>query len=134
MRAAHRLPRYTGAIVGEQRAHVPGRMPCAGCGLAATESASRISVAGIRPRIRPMLDFAAARRMMVDCQVRTSDVTDLRLIAAMLMVPREQFVPKAAAELAYLDTDLPVGTGARALTKPMVLAKLVQAAEIKETD
>ena len=81
-----------------------------------------------------MLDFAAARRMMVDCQVRTSDVTDLRLIAAMLMVPREQFVPKAAAELAYLDTDLPVGAGARALIKPMVLAKLVQAAEIKGTD
>jgi protein-L-isoaspartate(D-aspartate) O-methyltransferase len=81
-----------------------------------------------------MLDFAAARRMMVDGQVRTSDVTDLRLIAAMLSVPRERFVPKAAAELAYLDTDLPVGTGARALIKPMVLAKLVHAAEIKETD
>jgi protein-L-isoaspartate(D-aspartate) O-methyltransferase len=81
-----------------------------------------------------MLDFAAARRMMVDSQVRTSDVTDLRLIAAMLSVPRERFVPKAAAELAYLDTDLPVGTGARALIKPMVLAKLLQAAEIKESD
>ena len=58
-----------------------------------------------------MLDFAAARRMMVDSQVRTSDVTNLQLIAAMLAVPRERFVPKAAAELAYLDTDLPVGTG-----------------------
>ena len=81
-----------------------------------------------------MLDFAAARRMMVDCQVRTSDVTDLRLIAAMLSVPRERFVPRAAAELAYLDTDLPVGKGARALVKPMVLAKLLQAAQIKETD
>ena len=81
-----------------------------------------------------MLDFAAARRMMVDCQVRTSDVTDLRLIAAMLSVPRERFVPKASAELAYLDTDLLVGAGARALIKPMVLAKLLQAAEIKETD
>ena len=81
-----------------------------------------------------MLDFAAARRTMVDCQVRTSDVTDLRLIAAMLSVPRERFVSKASAELAYLDTDLPVGTGARALIKPMVLAKLMQAAEIKETD
>src|SRR5256885_16040148 len=34
-----------------------------------------------------MIDFAAARRMMVDCQVRTSDVTDLRLIPAMLAVP-----------------------------------------------
>jgi protein-L-isoaspartate(D-aspartate) O-methyltransferase len=80
-----------------------------------------------------MLDFAAARRMMVDCQVRTSDVTDLRVIAAMLTVPRERFVPKASAELAYLDADLPVDS-ARRLLKPMVLAKLIQAAEIGETD
>jgi len=82
-----------------------------------------------------MLDFAAARRTMVDCQVRTSDVTDLRLISAMLSVPRERFVPKASAELAYLDTDLPVDAGGtRGLIKPMVLAKLLQAAEIRETD
>jgi protein-L-isoaspartate(D-aspartate) O-methyltransferase len=80
-----------------------------------------------------MLDFAAARRMMVDCQVRTSDVTDLRLIAAMLAVPRERFVPKASADLAYLDADLPIGAG-RGLVKPMVLAKLLQAAEIGGAD
>jgi protein-L-isoaspartate(D-aspartate) O-methyltransferase len=80
-----------------------------------------------------MIDFAVARRMMVDCQVRTSDVTDLRLIAAMLAVPRERFAPKASAELAYLDADLPVEAG-RGLVKPMVLAKLLQAAEIEETE
>jgi protein-L-isoaspartate(D-aspartate) O-methyltransferase len=80
-----------------------------------------------------MLDFVAARRMMVDCQVRTSDVTDLRLIGAMLMVPRERFAPKMAAELAYLDADLPV-EAERRLMKPMVLAKLLQAAEIKEAN
>jgi len=80
-----------------------------------------------------MLDFAAARRMMVDSQVRTSDVTDLRLIAAMLTVPRERFAPKESAELAYLDADLPVEAGRR-LMKPMVLSKLLQAAEIGETD
>ena len=50
-----------------------------------------------------MIDFAAARRMMVDGQVRTSDVTDLRLIAAMLEIPRERFVPQDKADLAYLD-------------------------------
>src|SRR5882672_11645846 len=60
------------------------------------------------PKDSLMLDFAAARRMMVDCQVRTSDVTDLRLIAAMLAVPRERFVPETKADLAYLDLDLPV--------------------------
>ena len=42
-----------------------------------------------------MADFATARRMMVDGQVRTADVTDLRIIAAMLDVPRERFVPPA---------------------------------------
>jgi protein-L-isoaspartate(D-aspartate) O-methyltransferase len=82
-----------------------------------------------------MVDFAAARRMMVDCQVRTSDVTDLRLIAAMMAVPRERFVPESKAELAYLDMDLPVtAAGPRSLIKPMVLAKLIQAAEIAEND
>ena len=61
-----------------------------------------------------MIDFAAARRMMVDGQVRTSDVTDPRLIAAMLEVPRERFVPEAKAGLAYLDFDVPVSRRAPA--------------------
>lgn len=85
-----------------------------------------------------MIDFAAARRMMVDGQIRTNDVTDLRLIGAMLAVPRERFVPQAKAELAYLDADLPVveagESGSRRLLKPMVLAKLIQAAEVGESD
>jgi protein-L-isoaspartate(D-aspartate) O-methyltransferase len=86
-----------------------------------------------------MIDFAAARRMMVDGQVRTSDVTDLRLIAAMLDVAREHFLPEAKAGLAYLDLDLPAmegeaGIPVRCLIKPMVLAKLIQAAEIGAGD
>jgi protein-L-isoaspartate(D-aspartate) O-methyltransferase len=79
-----------------------------------------------------MTDFAAARRHMVDGQVRTANVTDLRIIAAMQEVPRERFVPQAA--LAYLDFDVPVGAGPRRLLKPMVLAKLVQAADLAGTD
>ena len=58
-----------------------------------------------------MTDFTAARRNMVDGQVRTADVTDRRLLAAMLEVPREQFVAPAMAGLAYLDLDLPVLEG-----------------------
>ena len=83
-----------------------------------------------------MFDFAAARRMMVDGQVRTSDVTDPRIIAAMLDLPRERFVPERNAALAYLDLDVAVtdGTPARRLLKPMVLAKLVQAADIGPQD
>lgn len=82
-----------------------------------------------------MTDYAAARRHMVDGQVRTADVTDLRIISAMLEVPRERFAPEASASLAYLDLDLPVGEGsARRLLKPMVLAKLIQAADLTATD
>jgi protein-L-isoaspartate(D-aspartate) O-methyltransferase len=86
-----------------------------------------------------MMDFAAARRMMVDGQVRTSDVTDPRIIAAMLELPRERFVPESRAGLAYLDLDVAVGAptagaGARCLLKPMVLAKLVQAGAVKAGD
>lgn len=86
-----------------------------------------------------MIDFATARRMMVDGQIRPSDVTDLRLIAAMLDVPRERFLPPATAALAYLDLDVPVALGAergpsRRLLKPMILAKLIQAAAVEESD
>jgi protein-L-isoaspartate(D-aspartate) O-methyltransferase len=85
-----------------------------------------------------MMDFAAARRAMVDSQVRTSDVTDLALIAAMLAIPRERFVPDAMVPLAYLDRDLPLdgrGAGAsRWLMKPMVLARLIQAADPRPQD
>ena len=77
-----------------------------------------------------MIDFAAARRNMVDGQIRTHDVTDLALIGAFLDVPRERFVPAAKAPLAYLDFDVQIGEAAdaRRLLKPMVLAKLIQAA------
>ncbi len=83
-----------------------------------------------------MTDFAAARRNMVEGQVRTADVTDLRIISAMLEIPREQFVAPALAGLAYLDLDVPVGEGAasRRLIKPMVLAKLVQALDLTSSD
>jgi len=84
-----------------------------------------------------MIDFAAARRMMVDGQVRTADVTDLRLLGAMLDVPRERFFPEDKVSLAYLDRDMPVsepGRPVRRLLKPMVLAKLIQAAEVAESD
>src|SRR5258705_3934747 len=83
-----------------------------------------------------MFDFAAARRMMVDGQVRTSDVTDQRIIAAMLDLPRERFVPERQASVAYVDLDVVItaGTPARRLLKPMVLAKLVQAAEVGPQD
>jgi protein-L-isoaspartate(D-aspartate) O-methyltransferase len=80
-----------------------------------------------------MFDTASARRMMVDGQVRTAGITDLDLIAAMLAVPRERFVPQPLAEQAYRDGDIAIGDG-RVLLKPMVLAKLIQAARVKSDD
>lgn len=85
----------------------------------------------------PMSGFATARQNMVDGQVRPSDVTDIRLLDAMLAVPREAFVPETRQALAYLDLDLDVseaGAAKRYLIKPAVLAKMLQAAEIKASD
>ena len=84
-----------------------------------------------------MTNFTVLRKAMVDGQVRTSDVTDRAIIAAMLDVARERFVPASKAELAYLDTDIAVTEttqAGRRLLKPMVLAKLIQAAEINQGD
>src|SRR5262249_33583720 len=78
-----------------------------------------------------------ARQKMVDGQVRTSDVTDARILDAMLAVPREAFVPESKRALAYLDLDLDVSEGGatkRYLIKPAVMAKMLQAAEINSTD
>jgi len=80
-----------------------------------------------------MVDFQAARRAMVDGQIRTNDVTNLDLIDAMLEIPREAFVPEQFAAQAYLDRDLPLkarnGAG-RYLLKPEVTAKLIQAGNV----
>ena len=84
-----------------------------------------------------MSGFTTARQHMVDGQVRPSDVTDIRILDAMLAVPREAFVPENRQALAYLDLDLDVSEGGAAkryLIKPAVLAKMLQAAEIKATD
>ncbi|MGA0564086.1 protein-L-isoaspartate O-methyltransferase family protein [Ancylobacter sp. VNQ12] len=79
-----------------------------------------------------MINFAELRRAMVDAQVRANDVTDLRIVAAMLETPRERFVPAGLRNFAYIDDDLLVkdASPARYLMEPMVLAKLLQAAEI----
>jgi protein-L-isoaspartate(D-aspartate) O-methyltransferase len=84
-----------------------------------------------------MSDFSTARQKMVDGQVRPSDVTDIRIIDAMLAVPREEFVPDSQRAMAYLDIDLDIsaaGGSKRFLIKPVVLARMLQAAEVKASD
>ena len=81
------------------------------------------------------MDFVLARRMMVDGQVRTRDVFDTNLLAAMAEVPRERFVPPEQTGLAYLDRNVPLtAQGSRCLLQPMVLAHLLQAADIAEQE
>jgi protein-L-isoaspartate(D-aspartate) O-methyltransferase len=82
-----------------------------------------------------MIDSKQQRLNMVESQVRPSDITDRRIIRAMLEVPREAFVPPALHELAYMDEAVPVvrrvdGRATRALLAPRTFAKLVQLAEI----
>ncbi|MEI8144714.1 MAG: protein-L-isoaspartate O-methyltransferase [Alphaproteobacteria bacterium] len=84
-----------------------------------------------------MTDFARARRTMVDTQVRVNDVTDPRIVDALLAVPRELFVPPALKSLAYLDDDLVVsapGAPNRHILEVMVFARLIHAAAISADD
>jgi protein-L-isoaspartate(D-aspartate) O-methyltransferase len=69
---------------------------------------------------------------MVESQVRPNDVTDRRIIRAMLDLPREWFVPAPEQTLAYRDEPIPLG-GGRALPQPMVTAKLIHAASVEPT-
>jgi protein-L-isoaspartate(D-aspartate) O-methyltransferase len=73
-----------------------------------------------------MADFAAARLNMVESQVRTADVTDVRIHDAMRELPRERFVPQGKSHLAYADMEAEYAPG-RWLLKPRDVAKLVQA-------
>jgi protein-L-isoaspartate(D-aspartate) O-methyltransferase len=73
------------------------------------------------------MKFEAARRSMVDSQLRPNKVTDQALLDAMAVIPREQFVPSAFQAAAYVDEDVPLGNG-RFLLEPMVLGRLIQAA------
>jgi|GEM_PF-1226338 len=75
----------------------------------------------------------SARFNMVEAQIRSSNVTDPRILAAMSAVAREKFVPSAARALAYADVPVAVAQG-RYLLDPRSFAKLLQLAQITATD
>ncbi|WP_341899252.1 protein-L-isoaspartate O-methyltransferase [Ferrovibrio terrae] len=77
--------------------------------------------------------FAEARRQMVLTQLRPNKVIDEQVIDAMAALPREQFVPKTYRGVAYMDEDVAVAPG-RYLMEPMVLARLLQEAEIQPSE
>jgi len=76
------------------------------------------------------MDFAGARKWMVDGQLRPNKVTDPRIISAMLDLPRHRFVPADMVARAHADEDTPLGNG-RVLMQPMSLARLFQLAELR---
>ena len=77
--------------------------------------------------------YANRRRNMVESQLRVTKVTDDRVIMAFENVPREEFVSPELKGLAYIDEDLVLGFG-RFMLEPMVLARLIQALDIKSDD
>jgi protein-L-isoaspartate(D-aspartate) O-methyltransferase len=80
-----------------------------------------------------MPDFAARRVMMVDTQIRPSDVTKFPIIEAFLAIPRERFVPADRAETAYVGENLPLAPG-RVLLDPRTLSKMLDALDLRASD
>ena len=77
-----------------------------------------------------MSEFANRRRIMVDTQVRPSDVTKFPIIDAMLTVPRELYVPDDRREVAYIGENLTLRAG-RVILEARTLAKLLDALDIQ---
>jgi protein-L-isoaspartate(D-aspartate) O-methyltransferase len=79
------------------------------------------------------IDNTAARRAMIDSQLRVSGVNDERVLAAMNGVAREDFVPANARGHAYIDRAIPLGEG-RALPAPLVQGKMLSEAGLRSDD
>ncbi len=79
------------------------------------------------------MDFDVAREKMVASQIRTTEVTDPLVVATMGQIPREKFVPSEKKAFAYLDEDMAIG-GGRFLMEPMIVARLIQLADLEPDD
>ena len=78
-------------------------------------------------------DTATARRAMIDSQLRTSGVNEEYILARMLAVPRENYLPNEKAALAYIDRSVNFGDGAH-LASPLYYGKLLTLADIRSDD
>lgn len=79
------------------------------------------------------IDYARARELMVEQQVRPWDVLDMAVLDVVGRVPREAFVPEAHRALAYADLELPLGHGA-SMMKPVVEGRMLQALQLQSGD
>ena len=80
-----------------------------------------------------MNEFSQRRVAMVDCQVRPSDVTNFNIIQAMLEIPREEFVPDAFKDLAYMGEHVPIADH-RVILDPRVLAKMLNELNVRRDE
>jgi protein-L-isoaspartate(D-aspartate) O-methyltransferase len=78
----------------------------------------------VRSRVRP--EPAQLRWEMVERQLRSRDISDERVLAAMERVPREVFVPESLRRRAYDDAALPIG-GGQTISQPYMVAKICEA-------
>jgi protein-L-isoaspartate(D-aspartate) O-methyltransferase len=79
------------------------------------------------------MDTLAARRQMVDQQIRTWEVLDPRVLEVLARVPREAFVPQSCRELAFADSELPIGSG-QSMLAPKIQGRILQALGVNPTD
>jgi len=75
-------------------------------------------------------DYTSRRTMMVDTQVRPSDVTKFPIIDAMLAIPREAYVPDNKREAAYIGENLALDEG-RVMLEPRTLAKMLEVLDVQ---
>jgi protein-L-isoaspartate(D-aspartate) O-methyltransferase len=80
-----------------------------------------------------MPDPTAARQLMVDSQLRARGISDLRVLEAMLWVPRHEFVPGAYRSQAYEDHPLPIGDG-QTISQPYIVARMLESLQLTRAD
>ena len=79
------------------------------------------------------MNFAAARKHMLESQVRTWDVTDARVLDLLAQTPRQEFVPERYRNLAFADINIPLDHG-QVMMSPMLEARLLQVLDIQVRD
>lgn len=79
------------------------------------------------------MDYAKARELMVEQQVRPWNVLDARVLDALSAIPRDAFVPAAHRALAYADVGLPLAHG-EVMMKPVVEGRMLQALALDAGD
>jgi protein-L-isoaspartate(D-aspartate) O-methyltransferase len=97
---------------------------------AATAARCAAAASSIAATGSQAMDYATARTNMILSQLRPNRVVNEAIISAFDEIPREQFVPRHLRSLAYIDEDVEISPG-RYLMEPMVLARMLQAAELR---